>query len=242
MIRIVSFNTLADVCADNSQRGFPEVEPSILEWDYRSRLIQKKIEKWCSEKYIILLQEVDKIEWYRELLLSLQYEAIHNEDLKRLHNCMICYPKGSKVEHLAKGNYPSYSQEYIAVKIDEITVCTTHCKAKKPFTKDRLVQISHLLSILPSDKVIVAGDFNESSTDIGTSLSEMKSSGFFNAHVNMKHTTCKKRDVVISHKIDWIWYKGLSLATSTTELDDLPLLPNYHHPSDHVAISAIFTY
>lgn len=80
MLRVVSLNTLANRCATvtphGSPHGFPHADPAILDWNYRCNLIENKITNWCTERYIICLQEVDMKDWYCELLHKLGYQVL----------------------------------------------------------------------------------------------------------------------------------------------------------------------
>lgn len=237
-MKVASFNTLATVCADNSPQGFPNVHPGILEWKYRSSLIERKLVKWCVGRYVICLQEVDQDQWYTELFNRLGYTMVIGH--RKPHHCVIAYPCEMSVEVLANTNYTNYTQEYMIVKVGDIILCNTHLKAKTPFTADRLNQVTELLSHIPEGKVIVAGDFNESIIHNGTCIHYMMTNGYQNAHPFCENTTCKIRDVLVCHKIDWIWFKKLFMTESSTEMTILTPLPTATHPSDHVAIGASF--
>lgn len=242
-LKVVSFNTLAVICADNSPQGFPHTDPSILAWSHRSPLVEEKITQWCSEKYVVCLQEVDQLEWYLDLFTRLGYKVVYNSQSKRIHQCLLCYPQEFEVDNVLVGAYPDCSQEYVSVRIEGVTVYTTHLKAKKPFYSVRLHQVQHLLSIVKGEKVIIAGDFNESALILGTCLGALLTQGYDNAHRSMEHTTCKKREEVVSHKIDWIWFRGVDLVESSTcdAILENELLPCSSHPSDHVPVLATFS-
>lgn len=242
MIKVVSFNTLAVVCADTSLQGFPFTDTDVLDWSYRSRLIERKIVGWCVEKYIICLQEVDQIDWYGKLFSGLGYNVIMGDKLP--HRCLVAHPSEMEVRNTVKGKYPNCSQEYLLVRFKDFIVVNTHLKSKKEFFSTRIDQIKYLLSKIKSNRVIVAGDFNESNVE-DSCLELMFRSGYSNAHPFMESTTCKKRDRITCHKIDWIWFKGFNLLDSNTEVPcgdmvncDLPLLPTSSHPSDHVSVTA----
>lgn len=241
-LKVVSFNTLATICADNSPQGFPHTDPAILAWPHRSPLIEQKIEQWCLEKYVVCLQEVDQLEWYLDLFSRLGYSVVYDSKSERIHQCLLCHPQEFQVDDIILGTYPDCSQEYVSVRIEGVRIVTTHLKAKKPFTGIRFQQVQHLLKVLDNERVIIAGDMNESSLDYGSCLDELLCEGYTNAHSLLSHTTCKKREEIVSHKIDWIWFKGVDLLESSTEdvIVDNKLLPCATHPSDHVPVMATF--
>lgn len=242
-LKVVSFNTLATVCADNSPQGFPHTDPYILTWSHRSPLIEQKITEWCSEKYVVCLQEVDQLEWYLDLFTKLCYKVVYDSESKRIHQCLLCYPRELETDNVLLGTYPECSQEYVSARIEGVTIATTHLKAKKPFAETRFRQIYHLLEVLYKGRVIIAGDMNESSLEDMTCLGELLWRCYENAHPNMEHTTCKKREEVVSHKIDWVWFKGVELLESSTcnAILENKLLPCSSHPSDHVPVMATFS-
>lgn len=153
---------------------------------------------------------------------------------------MIAYPSEIKVSKLIKHKYTNYSQEYVGIQIGDLTIYNTHLKAKPGFTADRLAQITELLSGITTNKVIVAGDFNESVMEVGTCIHFMINNGYTNCHPLFESITCKLRSELVCHKIDWIWCKGLNMISSNVEMKPLPILPNQFHPSDHICIDALF--
>jgi mRNA deadenylase 3'-5' endonuclease subunit Ccr4 len=66
-LRVMTWNTLANICADQTPQGFPFVDAAILDFDHRKTLLIDEIA--LHDPDVLCLQEVDKYdEWFKPQL------------------------------------------------------------------------------------------------------------------------------------------------------------------------------
>lgn len=233
-MRIFTWNTLANICADNSANGFPHADPNILEWDYRFNLITKILEVEIANGTIFCLQEVDKHNEYEEFFFKHEYDVVYSRQEGAAHGILVAYPKTIKALSIEVYQYPYSTQQMVKIGFPGFTLITTHLKAKD-FTDIRTRQVHFLLSHV-NDRTIVCGDFNAPPSEkcIQLMSDEMK-----NLYPNSEHTTCKMRQTLVSRCIDYMFVKGI-VSTSTASLPMIIESPNKLHPSDHYPLCAEF--
>lgn len=230
MLKVISFNTLADQYTKINDNDFLDIDPSLLQWTYRLELIQRKIIKWCVEGYIICLQEVDMKAWYCSLFNRLGYQVfLGNNKI----SCLIACPCELVVKQLINLNYLNSNEEFMIILVEGVIICNTQLKST-----DRLTQIKELLSNIESDKVVIVGDLNEFVMELGTCIYHLMSNSYQNCHPFCEST----KSGSIYNKVDWIWSKGLNVISSTIEMNISSILPNSSHPSNHMPIEVKFTY
>lgn len=139
------------------------------------------------------------------------------------------------------GNYPDSSQGYLSATFGDLTVVTTHLKAKPAHSALRLAQVRRLLDRYGVRDVVYAGDFNAEPDE--ACVQEMLRRGMKTASADA-YTTCKRRDRRLVRQIDYVfvpadWRVEAASQPPALRSDD-EVLPNARQGSDHVAVTATF--
>lgn len=244
-ISITTMNTLADICADTSPMGFPNVDPSILSWEHRKYLLIDEITR-CSADFICL-QEVDHWEdWFQPQLQQLGYEGYYAKGER--HGLVLAWKKHWSLirEIMAVQLIDNASQRALygvfEYKDKSVLIITTHLKAKKPFADIRLQQGQALLRIAEQHPMcLLVGDFNASPDE---PVVQLINGQFESSFKDQPYTTAKVREHLTCHTIDYVWYKGMHLTKKINIPPVETLLPHYlprvDYPSDHFSLSAEF--
>lgn len=252
-ITIRTMNTLASICADQSEFGFPHVDLAILDWEHRKHLLIQEL--IAHQATFLCLQEVEEQhwnEWFQPELLKHGYDGVWYGNGK--HGCALLWQastwtRTSCTYYDIPGNkvfiYGKFVHNVTSMKIN---VGVTHLKAKKPFASDRLCQGNYILNIIcmDTDPTFIAGDFNASPDEpvIKLFAQEMESA-YGDVEQNSDHyTTVKVRAEMVRHCIDYIWYRHFTLVQRleipSPESIPYPGLPMINYPSDHLSIMAGF--
>jgi len=149
---------------------------------------------------------------------------------------------------------------------NNVTIASTHLKAKPGFEDIRVSQVQKLLKNIPSGffpvhshgpshHVIITGDFNDTPDSMavetirlapGLEMMDARDQ-YEDVLAADYYTTYKKRETVVKRVIDYIFFSSLRL-TCTGVLDAPPLsevpdmLPAHNYPSDHIALCASFSF
>lgn len=129
-MKIFTWNTLANICADNSPNGFPNADPEILNWNYRFDLITKALEMEILNNTIFCLQEIDEHVLYENFFIKRGYNVIYSRQKESRHGIIVAYPKTMKALAVETYQYPESTQQMLKVKFSNFTLITTHLKAK----------------------------------------------------------------------------------------------------------------
>jgi len=148
---------------------------------------------------------------------------------------------------------------------NNVTIASTHLKAKPGFEDIRVSQVQRLLKHLPSGlfgdmfgpdhRAIITGDFNDTPDSMAVEtirlapgLEMMDARDQYEDVLGADYyTTYKKRETVVKRVIDYIFFSSLRL-TCTGVLDAPPpsevpdMLPAHNYPSDHIALCASFSF
>lgn len=116
MIQVVTLNTLANVCADKSDYGFPHADEAILTWEYRAKLITQLLTPHVTNGAFFCLQEVDKIDFFKDLFTKHNYKCVMAPLKKGGHTCCIAWNDNLWALRQQKSDfYKGYTQKYIIV-------------------------------------------------------------------------------------------------------------------------------
>lgn len=239
---ILTWNILADCCADNSPQGFPHADPEILKWEYRSNLIVERVFK--ERHSIICLQEVEHPQPLIDAAEKLGYGHDFTRSNGAKHGLLVMWLlKDFQLITSRSSKFTSSTQSYSMFVFNKnLVVVTTHLKAKPEFSHVRSQQIKEILEIVGKCQgpVIIAGDFNAIPTE---DCITQVSNNFTNAFPECKFTTVKLRKELVCRVIDYIWFKCLSLESAgllPSQPPEHPYYPNSQHPSDHIHLTATF--
>jgi nocturnin len=246
-------NTLADMCADQSEFGFPHARAEILAWNYRKNLLIEEL--ICGAPDFICLQEVDHwTDWFEPELSRYGYVGCFRnsaEDMAltpRGHGLALLWKNDRwslDSEVVVKQLIPSGSQIMMMVTLvsesTRIHLITCHLKAKKKFAETRLAQGVALLEIVPAtDITLIGGDFNASPDEPVIKLLRQHFRSVY-ADCPQGYTTAKIRAELTVHTIDYLWIpqqgqirQRLSIPPLQTLSPDY--LPRVNYPSDHLAL------
>lgn len=259
-VRVMTWNCLADQCADASDCGFKYVDPSILDFEHRLPLIVKEINDNCPD--IFALQEVDRVEEIKDMLPN--YDCVYYNGESNRHGLLIGYNDEWKLQNVIQKRFvvddqPTSQALMICDFINTVSGCnitfaTTHLKAKPGFEMIRLAQGQQLLEELrDKNNVIVVGDFNDVPESPVHSLFKNNYTSVYNAHSasdasDSEYTTIKVRPkggepVTAKKIIDYIWHDSCFNVSSTLIVPDVssltwPYLPCGTYPSDHFSLVA----
>ena len=258
MIKIISYNILADSLADS----FPNVDPELLQWSVRSRRILEQL-RTLAPIDVICLVECDHYDFFKRELES-EYEGVfeqkRSEQKKDGTAIFWCKKTISLVEQLPTLRLLSdQSQTATILRFQhketekQFIFIGTHLKSDE-FIKSSLLktaaritrkeEIESLFRSLPSNEnenTIIVGDFNDEPDSPVCQL--MIDQGFTSLYpLSTPFTTFKKRVDMVKHMIDYIWFGPAFTAGSYDPLPeekDLPEqgLPSAEFPSDHLMIS-----
>ncbi len=269
-IKVLTMNTLADLCSNNEETGFPHVNPEYLTWNYRKHLLLQELLAY--DPHFICLQEVDKFhEWYQPELRKHGYDGIFKgkstlNELQRnatrtgVFGCAIFWKTNNWVMNTFTEFYlPHTGQGCIIVTCKHtsgftLNVGTTHLKAKKPFSAERVSQVETVLAVIGDHQdisikgpIVFAGDFNAEPTE--ECIAKMIENGFVSAYQDLEsnpdhYTTIKTRADTVKHVIDYIFYRDLVLTdrlnVPSSDTLEWPYLPCATYPSDHFSLMAVF--
>lgn len=251
-ISVFTWNTLANVCADQTPQGFPKVDASVLDFEHRKTLLIEEIVR--NDPDVICLQEVDKYEFFRAELESRGYSCVRRDTAR--HGCVIAVKddKWTIVSSWSETLTPDTTQICLVVELadkrgEKIRVATTHLKAKSGFASTRTEQVNGLIRLLDRDTdilTIIAGDFNAHVDEECVSVMSMHYSSAYPLQSD-SFTTIKVRDQVVTRNIDYIWHDhrlSLTRRLALPSLDQFtyPYLPSADYPSDHISLFAEFLY
>lgn len=266
-LKIMHWNILAAISADNTEMGFPHTLPEYLNWEHRRELIIKMIRDENPD--LVSLVEVDKQQ--RDDLIkefSNDYKISHyfkentsketdnsSKDgsmilIKKLHYLSVIYFNA----HQFKYNEKKYSQiihfANIIINGRRLIFSSIHLKAKKDFTQDRIKQVREVKHYLrgfdKNTKIIIAGDFNDDPNSVPI---EMMRDNYQMISDRSQITTFKRRKDYKKATIDFI-FGSYNLSNSIISADIpkeyLAHDPKYQEnafpcdefPSDHLYLIA----
>eukprot|EP01080_Neovahlkampfia_damariscottae_P002907 gene2907-4750_t len=263
-LSILQFNTLADELSD----AFPEANPDILKWNFRSELLLEEIIQRDSD--VICLEEVDHFDdFFFPHLSKLGYDGKFlmktMENNKPRDGCCIFF-KNSKLKlEILKEVHFNYTKDAKGAQVGIICkflfekksfLCAmTHLKAKEGHEELRKNQIKHFISEIKKMNenklpIIICGDLNDIPDSLcykELELNEFSSSYKLYGDDIEPYTTFKKRKEIVKRCIDYIWYTSDTLKVEQLleipNSDDLKdYLPCDIFPSDHLSIQTIFNF
>jgi len=276
-VTVMHMNMLAQsLCFDGETPSFPHVaHPGVtLSWEHRLPLIIEIITSEMPD--FVCVVECDKFE---DLSHALEGHGYGGSFRKK---CADDHEDGCAIFHLRdewKHAYelslplvPGSSHIAMYSSFDslmdpgkQVTIVSTHLKAKPGFEDIRVAHVHNLLKSIPcafqnymhfpNHHVIITGDFNDTPDSMAVAtireapgLEMMDSRDQYeDVLTGDYYTTYKKRDTVVRRVIDYIFFSSRRL-TCTGVLDAPPLsevpdmLPAHNYPSDHIALCASFSF
>ena len=251
-LSIMQWNTLAEDLA----KDFPAVEPKYLSWSYRSPLHLMEIQNISAD--IICLQEVDNYHsFFHPRLQELGYAGVYQcKGGWHKDGCCIFYKNTfSKLQDYTL-HFPG-NQVAIGVLLQynstQFYVFSTHLKSKVGNDNARDVQVIQLLeylSVLEPYPMFICGDFNSMPGSSSYWMMKNNELGLKSAYEiegnEPEFTTVKQRETMQKKTEDYIWHRGATLHGTLPifSLDSIGPsgLPSLHYPSDHISLSAAFSF
>ena len=246
-VKVLHWNTLADISADTTSYGFPNAEKYILEWRYRFPQIITKIVN--EEPDLISLVEVDKPQDFFKILND-SYHIFHRFKFTERREGSMLLIKRSKfnISRVVCEKLADTGQILLAAFIypidnplrDYIFV-NVHLKAKASFGGVRMQQVQSLHNFLKRYNLhkIIVGDFND---DPNSDVIKFMCQNYNLSSNPREITTYKCHDRVLKRTIDYIFNHGFNtVSTSVPSAKDLSVYSKYSdygcpcviYPSDH---------
>jgi len=277
-VTVMHMNMLAQsLCFDGEEASFPDVEnPGVtLSWEHRFPLIVEIITSEMAD--FVCVVECDKFEELSHALEGHGYTGSFRKKSAPDHEdgCAVfhLHDKWKEAYGLSLPLSPESSQivKYSIFRrrtypSDQVTIVSTHLKAKPGFEDIRVSQVRRLLKNIPGavfpelaqsplHRVIITGDFNDTPDSMAVeTIRQAPGLEMMDARDQYEdvlapdyYTTYKKRETVVKRVIDYIFFSSLRL-TCTGVLDAPPLsevpymLPAHNYPSDHIALCASFSF
>jgi mRNA deadenylase 3'-5' endonuclease subunit Ccr4 len=238
-MRVVSYNLLADSYIKPSY--YPRVDPRHLDPTWRRPAILDRIASFDAD--VICLQEVEA-PVFAALQDRLNRFAGHYapKDQGKPDGCAtfarvpvrnpgrLVYADGSG--HIAL---------MVEVELDGRTlgIANTHFRWGPPGTTIGLEQARELLDAIGTGLWVVCGDFN--ADPMSALVAEFGRRSFSDAYAELDCPTCNANGV--AKRIDFIMYRGLACQPDPIPpIAETTPLPSAEQPSDHLPISARFTW
>jgi len=252
-LRVATWNILADsLCTDDDQ-GFPFSSPEERDPHRRARLQYKILAQQKAE--VIALQEVDDIDRLQPFLEAMGYAVQYTQRETAVLGTVLAVKKTLLIifSRIELPDDRQLNTAMLDVEGRRVIVATTHLKAKAEGEESRKRQIARILEASNVTPCILLGDFND--TPDSPCIREMANAGFASAidgpdsQPVFPFTTMKKRKgpdgqtMTVSRVEDYIFFKGLKLASSQLELPErvnFASLPTKYYPSDHLLLKAEF--
>lgn len=246
-MKILHWNILADKSADTSPYGFPHVDPAVLAWEFRQPRIVQILKDENPD--LVSLVEVDRItdlrrelkDKYECILFSQCTERSGQAIFVRKEFTRLRVPKLFPQCFSLPGNRSLLMVQFDFESGRQLVFATTHLKAKPEFSKMRVQQVGAMLRILDPIPLpqVVCGDFN----DVPTSDCMKEMLRTFRLTIPEDTvSTCKKREVLVMRRIDYILTRGVKLSGRIPAFDTLEIpevgLPSKNFPSDHLYLTA----
>lgn len=249
-ITVLQFNTLADALSD----AFPHVSDKelVLDWKHRERRLHDVLTQHQCD--FICLQEVDHFhDSFVPFLAKRGYDgefAVRRFCTNKSGDGTALFWRKDKHVFINKqklkqrgGKCVGFIVYFLVNGISPLSVAVLHLTAKPGREADRAIEVDNLLEELKGDApVLVCGDFND--TPDSQVCQKMRDAGFVSVyeHDETSWTTWKKREKEVKRVIDYIWYRGdvrLVARLAMPPSEAYPrMLPDVHHPSDHLDIGA----
>jgi len=248
-LTVFHWNLLADYLSD----AFPNTDPHVLTWDYRSPLIREVIRD--SHADVISLVEADHYsDFYEQELNALGYKSLYlKKNGKNLDGCVLAWKEEvlTLESHdflvLLKDNSQVAIIAFFRTTRDQgLCIATTHFKAKEGFEdireREAVVLIERINALNTNHyPVIICGDMNDYPD---SKMAKIFSQSFLPGYYMDKWTTWKKRKSEVKRTIDYIWYneglKPVARLSVPTNESCPQFLPASYYPSDHLSIAVKF--
>ena len=268
--------------------NFVRCPPGALDWNFRRLRLLEEIVRIDPD--ILCLQEVDHFGFLLPVMGKLGYQGSFFP--KPNSPCFFAWntngPDGCAIFYKVS-KFSSIKQESIVLKMEstnestnqvsiiyklalreepgsELTVATTHLKAKSGWANLRKEQGAYLVKYL-QDKfgdrpLVICGDFNAENNEPIYKVFTQNSLNLDSAYTLLNgsegteppYTTWKIRggkggkENDVFHTIDYIWYTKDSLEVKsllsipTAEEMGPDRLPSYRYPSDHLSLATEFIF